>query len=186
MRVVKSYVREDYEKKKFGAAAEDVRKDFTRAERIMAINNPMMQFCVYAGMVFVLSYGSYAVITSQGLDLNVGQMSSMLTYSFQILMSLMMLSMVFVMITMSMESAERIVEVLQRRRASLTSPENAVTEVKDGSVDFDNVSFKYSKKAERMALADINLHIKSGEVIGILGGTGSSKIVPDPADPPPV
>ncbi len=174
MRVVKSYVREDYEKKKFGVAAEDVRKDFTRAERIMAINNPMMQFCVYAGMVFVLSYGSYTVITSRGLALNVGQMSSMLTYSFQILMSLMMLSMVFVMITMSIESAERIVEVLSEE-SSLTSPENALTEVKDGSVDFDNVSFKYSEKADRMALADINLHIKSGEVIGILGGTGSSK-----------
>ncbi|WP_294450193.1 ABC transporter ATP-binding protein [uncultured Gemmiger sp.] len=174
MRVVKSYVREDYEKKKFGAAAEDVQKDFTRAERIMAINNPMMQFCVYAGMVFVMSYGSYAVITSKGLDLNVGQMSSMLTYSFQILMSLMMLSMVFVMITMAQESAERIVEVLSEK-STLTSPENAITEVKDGSVDFDNVSFKYSKKAERMALADINLHIKSGEVIGILGDTGSSK-----------
>ncbi len=174
MRVVKSYVREDYEKKKFGVAAEDVRKDFTRAERIMAINNPMMQFCVYAGMVFVLSYGSYTVITSRGLALNVGQMSSMLTYSFQILMSLMMLSMVFVMITMSVESAERIVEVLSEE-SSLRSPENALTEVKDGSVDFDNVSFKYSEKADRMALADINLHIKSGEVIGILGGTGSSK-----------
>lgn len=174
MRVVKSYVREDYEKKKFGVAAEDVRKDFTRAERIMAINNPMMQFCVYAGMVFVLSYGSYTVITSHGLALNVGQMSSMLTYSFQILMSLMMLSMVFVMITMSIESAERIVEVLSEE-SSLRSPENALTEVKDGSVDFDNVSFKYSEKADRMALADINLHIKSGEVIGILGGTGSSK-----------
>ena len=174
MRVVKSYVREDYEKKKFGAAAEDVQKDFTKAERIMAINNPMMQFCVYAGMVFVMSYGSYAVITSKGLDLNVGQMSSMLTYSFQILMSLMMLSMVFVMITMAQESAERIVEVLSEK-STLTSPENAITEVKDGSVDFDNVSFKYSKKAQRMALADINLHIKSGEVIGILGDTGSSK-----------
>ena len=174
MRVVKSYVREDYEKKKFGAAAENVQKDFTRAERIMAINTPMMQFCVYAGMVFVIAYGSYAVITSRGLDLNVGQMSSMLTYSFQILMSLMMVSMVFVMITMATESAERIVEVLSEK-SSLTSPENGLKEVKDGSIDFENVSFKYSKKAERMALADINLHIKSGEVIGILGGTGSSK-----------
>lgn len=174
MRVVKSYVRENYEKKKFGSAAEDVQKDFTRAERIMAINSPMMQFCVYAGMVFVMSYGSYTVITSQGLDLNVGQMSSMLTYSFQILMSLMMVSMVFVMITMSMESAERIVEVL-KEESTLKSPENALTEVKDGSIDFDNVNFKYSKKAERMALADINLHIKSGEIIGVLGGTGSSK-----------
>ena len=174
MRVVKSYVREDYEKKKFAAAAENVQRDFTNAERIMALNGPMMQFCVYAGMVFVMSYGSYTVITSMGLDLNVGQMSSMLTYSFQILMSLMMLSMVFTMIIMSQESAERIVEVLSEE-STLTSPANALTEVKDGSVDFDHVSFKYSKKAERNALSDIDLHIKSGEVIGILGGTGSSK-----------
>ena len=174
MRVVKSYVREDYEKKKFAAAAENVQRDFTKAERIMALNNPMMQFCVYTGMVFVLSYGSYAVITSRGLDLNVGQMTAMVTYSFQILMSLMMVSMVFVMITMSLESMERITEVL-KEESTLTSPENGLTEVKDGSIDFDNVSFKYSKKAERMALADIDLHIKSGEVIGILGGTGSSK-----------
>ena len=174
MRVVKSYVREEYEKKKFGAAAENVQKDFTKAERIMALNGPMMQFCIYAGMVFVMSYGSYTVITTQGLALNVGQMSSMLTYSFQILMSLMMLSMVFAMITMSQESAERIVEVISEE-STLHSPENAVTEVRDGSIDFDGVSFKYSKKAERFALSDIDLHIKSGEVIGILGGTGSSK-----------
>ena len=174
MRVVKSYVHEEYEKKKFAAAAEDVCKDFTRAERIMALNNPMMQFCVYAGMAFVLSYGSYEVITSRGMEVAVGQMSAILTYSFQILMSLMMLSMVFVMITMSMESAERICEVLNEQ-SNRPSPDNAVPEVKDGSVDFDNVSFKYSKNAERMALADMNLHIKSGEVIGILGGTGSSK-----------
>lgn len=174
MRVVKSYVREDYEKQKFARAAEDVCKDFTRAERIMAFNNPLMQFCVYAGMTFVLSFGSYAVITNKGIGINVGQMSAILTYSFQILMSLMMLSMVFVMITMSLESAERIVEVLQEK-SNLVSPEHAVTEVKDGSIDFENVNFKYSKKAERMALSDVNLHIKSGEVIGILGGTGSSK-----------
>ena len=174
MRVVKSYVREDYEKKKFGVAAEDVCKDFTRAERIMAINNPMMQFCVYAGMVFVLSFGSYAVISSQGLEANVGQMSAIITYSFQSLMSLMMLSMVFVIITMSMESAERIVEVLQEQ-SSLTSPENAVKEVKDGSIDFDGVSYKYSRTAERNALEHVDLHIRSGELIGILGGTGSSK-----------
>ena len=174
MRVVKSYVREDYEKKKFGVAAEDVCKDFTRAERIMAINNPMMQFCVYAGMVFVLSFSSYAVISSEGLEANVGQMSAIITYSFQILMSLMMLSMVFVIITMSMESAERIVEVLQEQ-SSLTSPENAVKEVKDGSIDFDGVSYKYSRTAERNALEHVDLHIRSGELIGILGGTGSSK-----------
>ena len=174
MRVVKSYVREDYEKQKFAAAAEDVCKDFTRAERIMAFNNPMMQFCVYAGMVFVLTFGSYAVISSRGMEVAVGQMSGIVTYSFQILMSLMMLSMVFVMITMSLESMERIVEVLNEK-SNLVSPENAITEVKDGSIDFDDVSFKYSKKAERMALSDVDLHIRSGEVIGILGGTGSSK-----------
>ena len=174
MRVVKSYVREDYEKKKFGAAAEDVCKDFTRAERIMAINTPMMQFCVYVGMVFVLSFGSYAVISSQGMEVNVGQMSAIITYSFQILMSLMMLSMVFVMIAMSMESAERIVEVLQEK-SSLTSPENAVTEMRDGSIDFDGVSYKYSRTAERNALEHVDLHIRSGELIGVLGGTGSSK-----------
>ena len=174
MRVVKSFVREEYEKKKFGAAADDVRRDFTRAERIMAFNNPMMQFCVYSGMVFVLTYGSYAVITSRGLDLNVGQMSAMLTYSFQILMSLMMLSMVFVMITMAAESAERIVEVLTEE-STLQSPPDAVETVKDGSIDFDHVSFKYSKKAARMALSDIDLHIRSGEIIGVIGGTGSSK-----------
>ena len=174
MRVVKSYVREDYEKKKFAAAAEDVCRDFTKAERIMALNSPMMQICVYAGMAFVLSFGSYLVISSQGTEVAVGQMSAILTYSFQILMSLMTLSMVFVMIAMSMESAERIVEVLSEQ-SNLTSPENAITEVKDGSIDFDNVSFKYSKKAERNALSDVDLRIKSGEVIGILGGTGSSK-----------
>ena len=174
MRVVKSYVREEYEKQKFGAAAADVQRDFTRAERILAFNNPLMQFCVYAVMVFVLSFGSYTVITSRGLALDVGQMSSMLTYSFQILMSLMMLSMVFVMITMASESAQRIVEVLCEESA-LQGPENPVREVKDGSIDFDNVSFKYAKTAERMALSGIDLHIRSGETIGIIGGTGSSK-----------
>ena len=174
MRVVKAYVREDYEKKKFNAAAENVKADFTKAERILAVNNPLMQFCVSGVMVFVLSFGSYTVITSRGLDLDVGQMSSLLTYSFQILMSLMMLSMVFVMITMAAESAERIVEVLSEE-STLQSPENALTEVKDGSIDFNHVSFKYSKSAARMALSDIDLHIRSGEIIGVIGGTGSSK-----------
>ena len=111
----------------------------------MAFNNPLMQFCVYAGMTFVLSFGSYAVITNKGIGINVGQMSAILTYSFQILMSLMMLSMVFVMITMSLESAERIVEVLQEK-SNLVSPEHAVTEVKDGSIDFENVNFNIPKK----------------------------------------
>ncbi len=174
IRVVKSYVREDYEKQKFNRAAEDVCNDFTKAERILALNNPLMQFCIYAVMVFVLSFGSYTIITSQGLDLDVGQFSSLLTYSFMILSSLMMLSMVFVMITMATESAQRIVEVLQEK-STIEDPDNPIHEVKDGSIDFDNVSFKYSKKAERMALADIDLHIRSGETIGIIGGTGSSK-----------
>ena len=174
MRVVKSYVREEYEKKKFHVAADDVRADFTRAERILALNNPIMMFCVYLVMIVILTFGSYTVITTRGLDLNVGQMSSLLTYNFQILMSLMMLSMVFVMITMAEESAKRIVEVLTEE-SSLQNPENPVMDVKDGSIDFDNVSFKYSKTADRMALRDINLHIHSGEVIGIIGGTGTSK-----------
>ena len=174
MRVVKSYVRQEYEKEKFGRAAEDVCNDFTRAEKILAFNNPMMQFCIYTVMVFVLSFGSYTIITSMGADLDVGQFSALLTYSFMILSSLMMLSMVFVMITMATESGKRIVEVL-REKSVLTNPEKPLYQVKDGSVDFENVSFKYDKTAERMALADINLHIRSGETIGIIGGTGSSK-----------
>lgn len=174
MRVVKSYVREDYEEQKFGRAAEDVCNDFTKAERILALNNPMMQFCVYTVIAFVLSFGSYTIITSRGMDLDVGQLSALLIYSFMILNSLMMVSMVFVMITMSAESAKRIVEVLDEK-STLSSPENPVYDVPDGSVDFDHVSFKYSKSAKRMALANIDLHIKSGETIGIIGGTGSSK-----------
>ena len=174
MRVVKSYVREDYEKKKFAAAAEDVCRDFTQAEKILAFNNPLMQFSLYVVMIFVLSFGSYTIITTRGLELDVGQFSALLTYSFQILSSLMMFSMVFVMITMASESAHRILEVIQEE-STLKSPENGLTEVADGSIDFDHVSFKYSEHAERMALTDIDLHIKSGETIGIIGGTGSSK-----------
>ena len=174
MRVVKAFVREDFEKKKFETAAKDVCNDFTRAEKILAYNGPLMQFCLFAVMVFVLSFGSYTIITSRGLDLDVGQFSALLTYSFQILSSLMMVSMVFVMITMSEESARRIVEVL-RERSTLTNPAEPVRTVKDGSIDFDHVNFKYSAKAHRFALANIDLHIQSGETIGIIGGTGSSK-----------
>ena len=174
MRVVKSYVREDFEKEKFDRAAGDVCKDFTRAERIVAWTNPLMMFCMYAVMIFVLYMGSYWIITTQGADLKVGHISSMLTYSFQILMSLMMLSMIFVMLTMAAESAERIVEVL-REESSLSNPEHPVFEVKDGSVDFENVNFKYSSRAKRNVLSDIDLHIRSGETVGILGGTGSAK-----------
>ncbi len=174
MRVVKSFVREDFEMQKFDRAATDVQRDFTKAERFLALNNPLMQFCIYTVMLFVLSFGSYTIITSHGADLDVGQFSSLLTYSFQILMSLMMLSMIFVMVTMSAESAERIAEVLNET-STLTNPASPVTEVKDGSIDFDHVSFKYQANAENYVLSDIDLHIKSGETIGIMGGTGSSK-----------
>ena len=174
MRVVKSFVREDYEKQKFETAAQDVCNDFTRAEKILALNTPLMQFCVYAASTLIMGLGSYVIITTQGAQINVGQLSALLNYSIQILMSLMMLSMVFVMITMSFESAHRIAEVLQER-SSITSPADPVMEVSDGSIDFDHVSFRYSEHAERMALANVDLHIRSGETIGILGGTGSSK-----------
>ncbi|HIS31548.1 MAG TPA: ABC transporter ATP-binding protein [Candidatus Limivivens intestinipullorum] len=174
IRVVKSFVREDYEKKKFHTAAEDVCRDFTKAERILALNGPMMQLCMYMVMIFVLYFGSRTIILTKGVSLDVGQFSALLTYNFQILSSLMMLSMVFVMITMAQESAERIVEVLTEE-STLSNPENPVYEVKDGSIDFDDVSFKYRANAKKMALADINLHIRSGETIGIIGGTGTSK-----------
>lgn len=174
IRVVKSFVREDFEMKKFNEAAEDVCADFTKAEKILALNNPMMQFCLYVVMIFVLTFGSYLVVNFGGAIIQVGQLSSLLTYSFQILMCLMMLSMIFVMVTISIESCERIVAVLEEKR-TISNPENPIYEVNDGSIDFNNVSFKYSKRADRYALENINLHIKSGQTIGILGGTGSSK-----------
>ncbi len=174
MRVVKSYVREEYEKEKFEKAADNICRDFTKAEKILAFNNPLMQFCMYTVMIFVLYFGSYVIITSRGLDLDVGQFSALLTYSFQILNSLMMMSMVFVMITMASESSKRIMEVLQEE-GTIKNPKNPVYEVKDGSVDFENVNFKYAETAEKMALSNIDLHIRSGETIGVIGGTGSSK-----------
>ena len=174
MRVVKSFVREGYEQEKFDTAAEDVCADFTKAERILAFNGPLMQFCIYAVMVFVLSFGSYTIISSKGLQLDIGQFSSLLTYSFMMLNSLMMLSMVFVMIIMAGESGKRIVEVLQEQ-STLENPKQPLYEVADGSVDFEQVNFKYAANAERMALSKIDLHIRSGETIGIIGGTGSSK-----------
>lgn len=174
MRVVKSFVREDFEQTKFDITAKDVCADFTKAERILALNNPLMQFCLYVVMVFILSFGSYTIITSHGLELDVGQLSSLLSYGFMMLSSLMMLSMIFVMITMAIESGQRITEILLEK-STLLSPENPLYEVSDGSISFNHVSFKYSLKAERMALSNINLHIRSGETIGIIGGTGSSK-----------
>ena len=174
MRVVKGFAREDYEKQKFGDAAESIRKDFTRAERIVAINNPLMQVCVYFNMAFILTVGSQLIISNRGTTIDVGQLSAMITYGIQILMSLMMLSMIYVMLTMSAESARRICEVLDEK-PTLTSPANAKKEIADGSVDFCHVSFKYSEKAERNSLSDIDIHIKSGMTVGILGGTGAGK-----------
>ena len=174
MRVVKGFSREEYEKVKFGKASDNICRDFTRAERIVALNSPLMQLCLYFNMVFVLFVGARLIVTSGGQIIDVGQIAAMLTYGFMILMSLMMISMIYVMLTMSAESMKRIYEVLCEEPA-LSNPEAPVTQVKDGSVDFQGVSFKYSKEAKKNALADIDLHIDSGMTVGILGGTGSSK-----------
>ena len=174
MRVVKSYVREDYEKKKFDRAATDVQIDFTKAERILAWNNPVMQFFFYGVLSAVLFIGSYLILKSSGATVKVAEVSQLIVYGMQILTSLMMLSMVFAMIVMSVESARRVCEVLDEK-STLVSPENAVKEIADGSIDFNGVNFKYAREAERFALEGVDLHIKSGETIGIIGGTGSSK-----------
>ena len=174
IRVVKSFVREDYEKQKFSHAAEEVRRDFTRAERILALNAPIMNFAIYVVMASVIGLGSYAIISSKGQLIDVGQFSSLITYGFMILMSLMMISMVFAMITIAEEGANRICEVLTTS-SEIVSPENAVTAVADGSIDFDHVGFSYAGNRRREALSDVDLHIKSGETIGIIGSTGSSK-----------
>ena len=174
MRVVKGFAREGYEKQKFAAASSDIAKDFTYAERVVALTNPLMQFCVYFNMIFVLFVGSKLIITNGGTTIDVGQLSAMLTYGMQILMSLMMISMIYVMLTMSYESFLRICEVLEEEPA-FTAPSSPATDVKDGSIDFENVSFKYSAQAKKFALQGINLHIASGMTVGILGGTGSSK-----------
>lgn len=174
MRVVKGFSREDYEKKKFAAASEDIRKDFTRAERLVALNTPLMQICVYFNMAFVLLIGSKIIISSRGATIDVGQIQAMLTYGMQILMQLMMLSMIYVMLTMSAESIKRICEVLNEETA-IHDPENPVMEVADGSIEFKDVNFKYSEDAQKYALADVDLKIPSGATVGIIGGTGSSK-----------
>ncbi len=173
IRVVKAYVREDYEKEKFDRTAEDVCMDFTRAERILAWNNPAMQFFFYGVLSAVLFIGSYLILKTNGAT-NFGEVSQLIVYGMQILMSLMMFSMVFVMIVMSVESGRRICEILDEE-STLHNPAHPVYEVADGSVDFDNVSFKYAQNAEKNVLENIDLHIKSGETIGIIGGTGSSK-----------
>ena len=173
-RVVKGFAREDYEKEKFTAASENIKDDFTKAERIVVLNTPIMQICLYFNMLFVLIIGSKLAIESQGSTVDVGHISAMLTYGMQVLMSLMMLSMIYVILTMSAESFKRINEVLSEE-STMKISENPKTEVKDGSVAFENVSFKYAKTAERYTIEDVNLTIPSGSTVGIIGGTGSSK-----------
>ena len=173
MRVVKGFSREDYEKEKFEKASDNIRRDFTFAERIVVLNNPIMNLCLYANLVFVLYIGSKLIVTGDA-SFGVGQIQMMLTYGMQILMSLMMISMIYVMFTMSAESIKRIYEVLTEE-STLTSPENALTSLDDGSIEFKNVNFKYSATAEKYALSDVNLKIESGMTVGVLGGTGSGK-----------
>lgn len=178
IRVVKSYVREEYEKQKFDNAATELQRDFTKAERILAWNNPVMQFFFYGVLSAILFVGSYLILDNVsvgfGASLNSESISQLIVYGMQILMSLMMFSMIFAMITMSIESSRRICEVLTEE-STIHSPENAKHEVVDGSIDFEGVSFKYSKSAQKNVLENINLHIHSGETVGIIGGTGSSK-----------
>lgn len=174
IRVVKSYVREDYEIKKFGKTAQDARADFQRGEMIMALNSPLMQFAIWTAISIVCIFGSQLIVQSSGAELNEASLSSLIAYGAQIMSALMTLSMVMVMISIATSSSERVAEVLSER-STLTNPENPVYEVPDGSVEFRDVSFKYSAKAERFALQDVNLTIKPGQTVGILGGTGSSK-----------
>ena len=174
MRVVKAYVRESFEKKKFSEASDDVCKGFTKAEKIIALNSPLMQFCFNFNMIIICLFGSMLIVNSNATELTVGEMSSLLTYGAQILMSLMMVSMIIVMISLSFASATRIVEVLNEKSA-IVNPENPVYEVSDGSIMFSGVNFRYSKDAAKNSLSDINLFIASGETVGIIGGTGSGK-----------
>ena len=178
IRVVKSFVREEYEKEKFKKAAGEVRNDFTKAEKILAINTPMMTFFINFASILISAFAAYAIIDhthwAAFSGFGKGELSALISYGIQMLSCLMMFSMIFVMLSMSLESARRIAEVLNEE-SDIVSPENGITEVKDGSIRYENVSFKYSSEAHNYALADIDLDIKSGETVGILGGTGSSK-----------
>ncbi|MBQ9112261.1 MAG: ABC transporter ATP-binding protein [Clostridia bacterium] len=174
MRVVKAYVREKFETKKFGSASDEVCGDFTRAEKILSLNNPLMQFCFNFNMIIICLFGSMLIVNSGATELTVGELSSLLTYGAQILMSLMMVSMIIVMVSMSVASANRIAEVINEK-SSIVDPENPVTEVRDGSIIFNNVSFRYSATSKKNSLSDINLFVASGETLGIIGGTGSGK-----------
>ena len=174
MRVVKAYVREDYEQEKFDKASTDVMNDFIKAEKIVGLNNPLMMLAMYTSFTLLMYFGARIIIGSNGADLNIGDLTSLSTYSMQILSSLMMFSFVFMMCVISSESATRVCEILEEK-PTLSNPENPLYEVSNGDVTFNNVSFKYKEDADRFALENINLEIKSGETIGILGGTGSAK-----------
>lgn len=172
IRVVKAFVREEYEDEKFSGAADDLFKNSISAERIISFSMPIMQLIVYACILVISWFGAKMIVSQTGLT--TGELTSLLSYVMNILMSLMMLSMVFVMVTQSAAAAQRIEEVLEEQ-LDITSPENAVKTVKDGSIDFDHVTFAYQQRSGKPVLSDIDLHIQSGETIGIMGGTGSSK-----------
>ena len=175
IRVVKTFVREDFEKDKFGEVSESIYTNFSKAEKFLALNGPLMQFCMYACLLLISWLGArIIVLAGAGGTLTTGELMSLLSYATQILSSLMMISMFFVMITISRASAERICELLTEK-SDITSPENAVTEVADGSICFKDVSFTFGKNRSKFVLDNINLDIKSGETVGIIGGTGSSK-----------
>ena len=171
IRVVKSFVREDFEEEKFKTISSSIYRDFTKAEKMIAFNGPIMQTCVYACMILISWFGANQIVSG---SMTTGELTSMFTYTMQILMNLMMLSMIFVMTIMSKASVERINEVLIEV-PDISNPQDPVTKVSDGSIDFDHVSFSYSQNPDKLCLKDIDLHIKSGETIGIIGGTGSAK-----------
>ncbi len=174
IRVVKSFARENYEKEKFDKAANEVKSNFIKAEKLVALNSPIMMFCIYLTILLISFIGGKFIINTQGLEMTTGKLSSLINYGVQILSSLMMLSMIFVMISMAGTSAKRISEVLEHNPV-LTSPENGIQEVKNGNITFKNVYFKYTNEAQKYALENINLEIKEGEIVGIIGATGSSK-----------
>lgn len=174
IRVVKAFSREEHEKEKFDDASSDVRDSFIKAERLVALNSPIMNICIHTATLLVSFLGSKLIIKTMGSELSAGKLSSLINYGVQILSSFMMVSMIFVMLSMAVTSAKRIAEIINHK-VHLVSPKEGVKEVKDGSIVFENVSFKYSKQANKYALADINLSIKSGETVGIIGATGSSK-----------
>ncbi len=177
IRVVKSFNQEKHEIDKFEGVSEEIRENFSKAERLISLNSPIMQLCMYSCMILISWFGAKAIVASgnnASLGLTTGSLTALFTYAMQILMSLMMLSMVFAMIIISQASARRIAEILEEK-TDISNPSNPVMEVKDGSIDFNNVDFVYASKADKKVLSNIDVHIKSGEVIGIIGATGSSK-----------